>query len=517
MRKFSQLTLLVLLPVITYAQDQPDAAVMQKIREEGLQRSQVMNIAFQLTDVAGPRLTNSPGYKRAADYAIRQMTSWGLQNARTEAWGEFGKSWELTRSYLALTAPYYRPLIAFPPSCTSGTKGLKSAPAILITGSDSAYLASLKGKLKGKILVLDREDPYQQSFKADAVRFTDEQLADMQSATNRSAAPRDTAAQRRAAEQARLQLRRNVFLTPSLRKMAETEGAIALLSTGNRNHDGTIFVASGGLYDPKAADGFPSMAMTIEDYMPLVRMLRADIPVKLDIDIAIRTNTNDTKAYNVLAEMPGTDPQLQSELVMLGGHLDSWHGGSGATDNAAGCAVMMEALRILKAIGVQPRRTIRIALWSGEEQGLLGSRAYTKKEFATADAKSKFSGYFNLDNGTGKVRGIYLQGNEACNPIFTEWLKPFADLGATTVTIRNTGGTDHQSFDALGLPGFQFIQDPIEYNTRTHHSNMDTYDHLVEDDLKQAAVVIAAFVYNTAQRDEKLPRKQAAQPSLGSR
>ena len=258
---------------------------------------------------------------------------------------------------------------------------------------------------------------------------------------------------------------------------------------------------------------FLDIALQWEDYMTIVRLLKNNIPVKMDVDVQTKFFTTDTPGYNVIAEIKGTDKNLKDELVMLGGHLDSWHGGTGATDNAAGCMVMMEAVRILKAIGVKPKRTIRIALWSGEEQGLLGSKGYVKKTFADpADMKllpahEKFSSYFNVDNGTGKIRGVYLQGNEAVRSIFQQWLAPFNDLGAKTLTISNTGGTDHLSFDAVGLPGFQFIQDPMEYDTRTHHSNMDVYDHLQEDDLKQAATIVAAFVYNAAMRDAKIPGK----------
>jgi Zn-dependent M28 family amino/carboxypeptidase len=258
--------------------------------------------------------------------------------------------------------------------------------------------------------------------------------------------------------------------------------------------------------------------VAMEDYMSICRLVKAGIPVKLDVDVKTAMSDKDTKGYNVIAEIKGTDPSLKDEIVMLGGHLDSWQGATGATDNAAGCSVMMEAVRILKTLGVKPRRTIRIALWNGEEQGLLGSRNYVKNHFAdpaTMELKpehSKFSSYFNIDNGTGKIRGIYLQGNDKVKNIFAKWLEPFADLGAKTVTISNTGGTDHQSFDAVGLPGFQFIQDEIEYNTRTHHTNMDSYDHLIGDDLKQIATIVAAFVYNTAMRDEKLPRKELPKP-----
>ena len=277
--------------------------------------------------------------------------------------------------------------------------------------------------------------------------------------------------------------------------------------------DGTIFVSSGGPYAKTAEPAPASVVLSSDDYLRIQRLIEAGIPVTLEADVKTKFFTDDLKGYNVIAEIPGTDPKLKEELVMLGGHLDSWHAATGATDNAAGCAVMMEAVRILKTSGFKPRRTIRIALWSGEEQGLHGSRNYVKNHFAdtaktaTTRNNAKVSAYYNLDNGTGKIRGIYLQGNAEAGPIFSKWLEPFKDLGAGTVTINNTGGTDHLAFDALGIPGFQFIQDQIEYNTRTHHTNMDTYDHLVADDLKQAATIVASFVYHTTQRDQKIPRK----------
>ena len=294
-----------------------------------------------------------------------------------------------------------------------------------------------------------------------------------------------------------------------LKAMAINEGALAMISTSTRNHDGTIFAQGGGAYKGTDPANFLDMAVGVEDYNTLLRLAKSGTPVNFDLDVKSSFQDKDLQGYNVIAEIEGTDPLLKDEVVMIGAHLDSWQAGTGATDNAAGSAVMMEAMRILKAIGINPKRTIRIGLWSGEEQGLLGSRGYVKKTFTgdQAAAAEKFSGYFNIDNGTGKIRGIYLQGNEACGPIFSSWLAPFKDLGASTVTISTTGGTDHQSFDGIGLPGFQFIQDPIEYNTRTHHSNMDVYDHLIEDDLKQIATIVAAFAYNTAQRDAKLPRK----------
>ncbi|MDQ6756802.1 MAG: M20/M25/M40 family metallo-hydrolase [Bacteroidota bacterium] len=494
-----------------------DQSMMQKIRQEGLQNSKVMDIAFHLTDASGPRLTASPGFMRAANYAKNKLAQWGLTNTMLDPWGDFGKSWELQKSYVAMTAPWYKSFEAYPKAWAGGTNGLRNAEAILISAKDSAGLDAYLGKLKGKVLILDRTDKYDLSFKADAKRYTD---ADLDSMENFKPQPIDTATQRR---------RRDLFqrqggggglraMMSTLNSLAVSEGAVAMVSTSPRNHDGTIFVQQAGPYKVTDPANFLDIALGYEDYMTLVRLLRNNIPVKLDVDVQTKFYSDDTKGYNVIGEIKGTDNNLKDEIVMLGGHLDSWHGATGATDNAAGSAVMLEAIRILKTLNVQPRRTIRIALWSGEEQGIFGSRGYVKKTFADpADMKllpahEKFSSYFNVDNGTGKIRGIYLQGNEAARNIFQQWLAPFNDLGAKTVTISNTGGTDHLSFDAVGLPGFQFIQDPLEYDSRNHHSNMDAYDHLQEDDLKQAATIVAAFVYNAAMRDQKIPRKELPQP-----
>jgi Zn-dependent M28 family amino/carboxypeptidase len=284
-------------------------------------------------------------------------------------------------------------------------------------------------------------------------------------------------------------------------------------SSGN---DGTVFVSSGGQYTKNSPEAPANVMLSSDDYLRLQRLIDDGVNVEIEADVKTKFFDNDFQGYNVVGEIPGTDPNLKDEVVMVGGHLDSWHGATGATDNAAGCSVMMEVVRIFKALNIQPRRTIRIALWSGEEEGLFGSKGYVKNHFAdTANGQwilkpeqSKISAYYNLDNGTGKIRGVYLQGNEAARPIFAKWFEPFNDVGAKTITINNTTGTDHLSFDRAGIPGFQFIQDEIEYDTRTHHTNMDTYDHLVADDLKQAAAIIATLVYNTAQRDEKLPRKE---------
>jgi Zn-dependent M28 family amino/carboxypeptidase len=294
--------------------------------------------------------------------------------------------------------------------------------------------------------------------------------------------------------------------------MAMKEGAVGMITTSLRNHDGTIFTQGGGSYKGTDPANFLDISMGIEDYNTLLRLAKSGTDVQMETEVKTKFQEKDLQGYNVIAEIPGTDPLLKNEVVMVGAHLDSWQSGTGATDNASGSSVMMEVMRILKAVGAQPKRTVRIGLWSGEEEGLLGSRGYVKKTFMDESGKpnaahEKFSSYFNIDNGTGKIRGIYLQGNAACATIFTKWFEPFNDLGAKTITISNTGGTDHLSFDGVGLPGFQFIQDPIEYSTKTHHSNMDVYDHLIEEDLKQMAVIVAGFAYNAAQREDKLPRK----------
>ena len=514
---FCVLVLVVSIPMTTFSQETIDASVMQKIRAEGLTRSKVMDIAFNLTDKNGSRLTNSEGYMRAANYAKETLGGWGMANAVIDPWGEFGKGWDLQKMYLAMTAPYYKPLLAYPKTWTAGTKGLKKGNLIVIALKDSAALMAYKGKLKGKLIIIDQLSVYNQSFKADAVRYTDDALAKMAAATpqggGRGGQAMDTAQMRRMREQyARSGGGASMRVTNMLKTMAMEEGAIGMISTSTRNHDGTVFTGGGGAYKGTDPENFLDMSLGIEDYNTLLRIAKSGTDVAIEADVKVKFQDKDLQGYNVIAEIPGTDPTLKDEVVMIGAHLDSWQAGSGSTDNAAGSSVMMEVMRILKTIGVQPKRTIRIGLWSGEEQGLLGSKGYVKKTFMDANGKpnkahEQFSAYYNIDNGTGKIRGIYLQGNAACADIFSNWFTPFHDLGAKTITISNTGGTDHQSYDGVGLPGFQFIQDPIEYDTRTHHSNMDVYDHLIEDDLKQMATIVAAFVYNSAQRDAKLPRK----------
>lgn len=501
--------------------DEPDLNMIKKIRQEGFNHSQVMDLAFFLTEASGPRLNNSPGFRRAAAFTKNKLSEWGLGNARLEPFGEWGKGWELKRCYVAMSAPYYKPVIAFPKSWTAGTNGLQTAGVVLLSISDASDLEAYKGKLNGKVILLRRIDSLEPAYVADARRYSNEELKEMTKWKKVEAGELNNTANTglqgkgytSAHNHSEKPKRPGGLSYTQLKQFARKEGAIAILSTNPRGRDGTVFVQGGGSWADGAVENFPDLVLAYEDYMMLQRMVQRRIPVKLEIDVKTQFHTDDLQGYNVIAEIKGADPKLKHELVMIGAHLDSWHASVGATDNAAGCAVMLEVMRILKTLNVQLRRTIRIALWGGEEQGLIGSKNYVRQHFTdTATqrynaAGDKVSVYFNLDNGTGKIRGIYLQENAAVQPVFAKWLQPFTDLGASTITLQRTGGTDHLSFDAIGLPGFQFIQDDIEYDSRTHHSNMDSYDHLQPGDLKQAAVIIASFVYHAAQRDEKIPRK----------
>ncbi len=516
MRKLFSLTLSFCFVQFVSAQEM-EMDVIARIREEGLKNSKVMDIAFHLTDVSGPRLTTSPGFMRAANWAKENLSKNGLENANLESWGEFGRGWQQERCYLAMVAPYYSPIIAVPRAWTGSTPGKKmvTGEIVLIKAKDTVELMQYAGKLKGKMVMAWSPAVLKPSFEADGNRFADTSLEKMAKATqgpqtNRPRPQMDSA--QRAAALGRQALQRKFT------EFYNQEKPALVLTMNASGNDGTVFVSGGGSYSKDAEEGPAMVMLSSDDYLRLQRLAEAGIKVELEADVKTQFFTSDLKGYNVVAEIPGTDPSLKDEIVMLGGHLDSWHGATGATDNAAGCAVMMEAVRILKTLGLKPRRTIRIALWSGEEQGLFGSRNYVKNHFADPakmelkPEHSKISAYYNMDNGSGKIRGVYLQGNKEAGPVFQKWLIPFEDLGAKTITINNTGGTDHQAFDAVGIPGFQFIQDELEYDTRTHHTNMDTYDHLVPEDLKQAAVIIATFVYNTAQRNEKIPRKELPKP-----
>jgi len=494
-----------------FAQDSPDAVMAQRIREEGLNHSQVMDIAFHLTDASGPRLAGSPGLKRAQDWAVNALKTWGMVNAKREDWGKFGKGWEVQKNYAAVTVPYYHAIIDIPKAWTPGTNGLLKGDVVYIKADTVTDLDKYKGKLKGKIVIFDAKPPVEINFtKPDGARYTDAELDAMAKATMPPAGAPGAGGPRRPAGGA-------FALRAALSKF-EVDENVGLVLSQARGTDGTVFTTNGASYADTAHAVVPELETSAEDYQRILRLVKAGVKVGMEADIKTEYFTNDLDGYDVVGEIPGTDPNLKDQLVMIGGHLDSWHGATGGTDNAAGSAVMLEVMRILSRVGFHPRRTIRIALWSSEEQGLFGSRNYVKNHFADPATmvlkpeQAKVSAYYNLDNGTGKIRGIYLQGNATAGPIFQEWLNPFKDLGATTVTISNTGGTDHQSFDAVGIPGFQFIQDPMDYGTRTHHSNQDTYDKLSEADLKQAATIVATFVYNTSQRDEMIPRKELPKP-----
>jgi len=479
----------------------PDPAVIGRFREESAQHSRIMEVIGYLTDVYGPRLTNSPNIREAGEYAIKTLSAWGLANVHEETWGPFGRGWSNEFFEASEISPGHFPLIAYPKAWTAGTNGPVTAEAILSKIEKEEDFASYRGRLRGKFVLTAPLRTVEAEFTAPAHRLTDQELVDV-TQPRPPQPPPDKAALDRARKQQEFNGKLVKFLTD--------EGAAAWLEPAP--HDGgTITVMGGGPRDPKDAPVLPRVAVDIEHYGRIFRTLGKNIPVTLRIDIENKFYDDNLNSFNIVAEIPGADQP--DEVVMLGAHFDSWASGTGATDNAAGSAVMMEAMRILKTCGVKMRRTVRLALWTGEEEGLFGSRAYVMDHFAdrnTMDLKpghAKLSAYFNVDNGTGKIRGIYLQDNEAVRPIFQKWMEPFKAEGMTALASRGTTGTDHLSFDEVGLPGFQFIQDPIEYETRTHHTNMDVYERIQEADLKQMAVIVASFVYMTANSDQLLPRK----------
>lgn len=505
-----------------------DLNAMTRIRQEGLTNSKVMETVAMLTDVIGPRLTGSPSLKRANEWTRDQLTTWGMANAHLEAWGPFGRGWSLEHCSVHMVAPQASPLIAVPKAWTPGTNGVKRGKIIRVpkVPESEADLAPLKGKLAGAIVLTGTERELKPLDKPILSRYSDEQLHEMTAVEfGRSGRQFDRDA-----------LARRIAFGSSWTKFLQDEGAIGVIEPSGWDR-GVVRVSGTRAYKAGEPDGVPALVMGIEHFNRIARLIDRKIDVELELDIRTTFHTADNMAYNTIAEIPGTDRNKKDEIVMCGAHLDSWHSGTGATDNATGSAVMMEAMRILKAAGVQPRRTIRIALWSGEEQGLYGSEAYVAKNFAewpepTDPAEiakpsflrkpvgpiklkpdhGKLSAYFNLDNGTGRIRGIYAEGNAALDPIFRAWIEPLRDLGVTTVTSRGTGSTDHAPFKEAGLPGFQFVQDEVEYSVSgagglTHHSNMDVYDRVQREDLIQASIVVAAFLYNAAMRDEMLPRK----------
>ena len=496
------------------SQERIDYQMMQRIRQEGLQNSKVMELMSYLCDVYGPRLAGSPQYRQAGHWAVDKLKEFGLDNSNMESWGTLGRGWELKKFYAAMTSPQYMPFIAYPKAWTPGLNGVVKGNAVLMDIKSEADLDQFKGKLKGAIVLARGEQPIILGTDAEGKRYSDEDLKKLQLAQEGSG--RNFTPEQFAAMRAQRELQQKVS------KFLKDEGALIMLEP-SRGTDGTVFVQGGGSFKKGSEMPLPSVVVSSEQYNRMVRIAQKNVPVTLEFDIQADFVDADSLGYNIVAEIPGTDKKLKDEIVMLGGHFDSWHAGTGGTDNSSGSAIVMEAVRILKALNIKPRRTIRVALWDAEEEGLIGSRNYVKNHFFDAEKKEKkpdydkLAAYFNYDNGSGKIRGIYTQGNFEVMPIFEEWLKPFNDLGASTVTLRNTGGTDHLSFDGAGLPGFQFIQDELEYDTRTHHSNMDVYDHTSRADLIQSATIMAAFVYNAAMRDEKLPRKYFDQNAVQQR
>jgi hypothetical protein len=500
--------------------DEVDTTVIRKIWNEGTANSQVMEILHYLTDVCGPRLTGSPQFEKAARWSIKKMNEWGLANAHLDGWGPFGKSWTLQQYSAHVLEPDVFPLLSFPKAWSPEASG--KGDAILFDAKTDSALVTFKGKLKGKFVLMDEPRTIRAQFQPRASRENDTTLLEL--ANSDMPRPRRF---RQGAASSPDEKKRALFAYNKL-KMAYDEGALAILSVG-RGDGGNVFVQQVSLlshpdtpmarrpraWDVKLPKTLPQIQVAAEHYNRLVRLLQRGERVKIEMNLEVAFPKADS-AYNVIAEIPGSD--LADEIVMIGAHLDSWHGGTGATDNATGSAVCLEAVRILKTLGLTPRRTIRIGLWSGEEQGIIGSEAYVRKHFggrnddsartvALKPGAEKFSAYFNDDNGTGRIRGVYMQGNEKVRTIFRRWLTAIGDPTAQTLSLQNTGSTDHLSFDRIGLPAFQFIQDDIEYPTMTHHSTMDVYDRVIEDDLKQAAVIMVVFAYNTAMRDEKIPRK----------
>jgi carboxypeptidase Q len=489
-----------------------DLNAIGQIKEEGFQNSKVMDTMSYLTDVYGPRLTNSPNVKEAAKWTMSKMNEWHLANVHLETWGPFGRGWSNERFSAEMIAPRPFELIAYPKAWTPGLgSAAVTADVVLVPIASEEDLAkaqsAFKGQLRGKFVMTATPGEIKPHFDADAHRYTDAELAE--EATEPVPGPQQPDRFGRFLALRELQNKTQKFLME--------EGAAAWLETSPHD-DGTVIVQSGGSRDPKDPPSLPRIVLASEHYGRIYRLLQKKIPVTLLIDDENKFYDDDLNSFNIIGEIPGTDKNKAEEVVMIGAHFDSWHPGTGATDNGAGSGVMLEAMRILRATDLPMRRTVRVGLWTGEEEGLLGSRAYVKEHFgdpATMQLKpeqGKLDAYYNVDNGTGKIRGIYLQGNEAIAPLFEKWMKPFNNLGMTTLTIRNTGGTDHLSFDAVGLPGFQFVQDPIDYDSRTHHTNMDLYERIQEADMKQMAVIVASFVYLTANREEMVPRKPLPKP-----
>jgi len=518
-----------------------DYGMYARIREEGLQHSHIMEYASALADDIGPRLTGSPNLAKANAWTRDQLTAMGCVNAHLDDWGEFGMGWQQLNTWVRMTSPDTAVFIAQATPWSPATNGPVSGEAVWVNIQDDKDFDQYRGKLAGKIVLLGEMRAVPPVDKALFDRYTEKELDELAQYPVNDRAGADMQARIKAYLQ-------RVRMVDKIAQFLADEKAAAVIrpSRDGKNgggSGGTIFDDNGAAlgrvpYKRETAVKVPVVVMAIESYGRVYRLLQAHVPVTIEMDVETKFTGDHEHGYDTIAEIPGTDPNLKDQVVMVGGHLDSWIAGTGATDNGAGTIVAMEVMRILKALNVQPRRTIRVALWTGEEQGLFGSRGYVKEHFGYAPPlntpeqqmlpefirqtgplelkpdQKLISGYFNVDNGSGMIRGIYTQENAAVVPIFEQWMAPLKDLGVTTITMRNTGGTDHLSFDAVGIPGFQFIQDELDYESRTHHSNQDVYERLQPGDLKQAAVVEAIFVYNAAMRDQMLPRKPLPHPEL---
>jgi len=516
-----------------------DLTMYQRIREEGLEHSHIMEYASALTDGIGPRLTGSPNLKKANEWTRDQFTAMGCTNAHLEDWGEFGMGWRQLNTWVRMSAPDTAVFIAQALPWSPSSHGAVSGQAVWIDAKDEKDLEKYKGKLAGKIIFFGEMREVKPVDKALFERRDDANLKSTVEYPVHVGPHEDFFASF---------IKRLEFREKAGKFFADEHAAgIVVPSRDGRNNGGsggTIFDDGGSgmgwfTYKREHAEPLPIVVMAIENYGRVYRLLKASVPVNVEMDVETEFNGDHEHGFDTIAEIPGSDPKLKDELVMVGGHLDSWASGTGATDNGAGTVVAMEVMRILNALKVQPKRTIRVGLWTGEEQGEFGSYGYVRQHFGYVPLseapdqvklpeflrkpagaaiikpdQTKISGYFNVDNGSGKIRGVYLQQNAAIAPIFQQWIAPLADLGVSTITMRDTGGTDHEAFDSVGIPGFQFIQDMLDYGSRTHHSNMDVYERLQPDDLAQAATVEAIFVYNAAMRDQMLPRQPVPHPEL---
>jgi carboxypeptidase Q len=458
--------------------------VLQRIRSEALERSQVMGMFDHLVTVIGPRLTGSPEYKAAADWSREKLSGFGLQNARLEPF-EFGRGWVLDSLVVEMIEPRYMPLIGYAEGWSASTAGEIVAQPVFIGNRTADEVAAMKDRLRGAIVL---SQPLVEAF----VREDRPQPTDSEQPVRIGAPPMPRQGSRPAADARQI--------TQIVR-----EAAPGVVLRGSAGEHGTVFV----LGRDQGENALPSVVLAAEHYNMVARMVERGIPVKMRVNVKTRYLSDDTNSYNVLAEIPGSDPAVADEIVLIGAHLDSWHSSPGATDNADGSAAAMEAMRILRTLDVKPRRTIRIGLWGGEEQGLLGARAHVRQHYegeANAQAREKLTVYLNLDPGMGPIYGWYMENDAAAKALFDRWLEPLKDLGARRNLAVGIGSTDHVAFRQAGIPGFNPVQDYVTYDVRTHHTNVDTYERVREEDLKQNAAVLAWFAYNAAMTDQAFTR-----------